>query len=154
MIVGRFFSSLTSPLIAVALLISCSAGGDGSDSNSGPEKTDGAEEPATGGAASASSSGGLGGTSRDQPQPHPLIGAGNHPSVDQSDPCHAAQHWELDVMLDMTQGALILADGVVYEITGEGIEHGWTMEMNAPPCTTPNTVCDDLLYEEVTTCPE
>ncbi len=160
--------SQTPRLFVVSLLsIGCSAyssTSDGDDPSIGdPQSGSGgeaAEIDGTGGRVmptsppSTSSLGGAGGAPEEEPRAHPLIGAGNYTAIDDSDPCNAAQHWELEVMLDMSQGALILKDGVVWEVTGPGMEHGWTMEMNAPPCTTPNTVCDDLVYEQLTTCTE
>lgn len=155
-------TSQTPRLFAIGLLImGCGSTGNVDDEerwpfipqsgSGGSRNTDG-----TGGRAGPISPplGGASAIPDEGPQGHPLIGAGNYPAIDNSDPCAAAQHWELEVTLDMTHGALILKDGVVWKVTGAGVEHGWTMEMNAPPCTTPHTMCDDLIYEQLTTCTE
>lgn len=118
--------------------------------NPGPEATDGTggrippADPPLGGAPADPT---------EEPPTHPLIGAGSYAAIDNNEPCVVAQHWELEVTLDMSRGALILKDGVVWKVTGPGVAHGWTMEMNAPPCSIPYTVCDDLVYEQLTTCP-
>lgn len=167
-----------STVAALYLAVSCSASGTGKEPTEEPFdatpsieddtlttefSTGGSQvtvEPAAGGSGEIPpSSGGVlrpidAPTLSEDEEPHPLLGAGAYPSRDLTDPCAIAQHWELEVVLDMSPGALILKDGVVWEVTGIGVEHGWTMDMNAPPCLTANTDCDDLVYEEVITCPE
>lgn len=105
----------------------------------------------------ASSSGGFGGEGDDSKTEaeisHPLFGAGSYPSTAPSDPCIAAQRWEESTNLDLTTGALILHDGVVYEVTGKGeTEATWADEWTAPPCTRNDGHCEALAYQVVVTC--
>lgn len=107
-----------------------------------------AEEP-------TAASGGFGGAADETEDviTHPLFGAGSYSSTAPTDPCVAAQRWEESTNLDLTTGALILHDGVVYEVTGIGkSESTWADEWTAPPCTRDDGHCEDLAYQVVATC--
>ena len=106
------------------------------------------EEPLT-------ATGGMGGAESETEEEitHPLFGAGSYPSTAPTDPCVAAQRWEESTNLDLTTGALILHDHVVYEVTGIGkSESTWADEWTAPPCSREDAHCEDLAYRVVVTC--
>lgn len=110
--------------------------------------------PATGGLGGAGSDVGSGAESgAEDTVTHPLFGAGSYSSVAPTDPCIAAQRWEESTNLDLTKGALILHEGVVYEVTGIGkSESTWADEWTAPPCTRTDGHCEDLAYQAVANC--
>ncbi len=144
---------LSSAAALVLIVVACSAGGGAGDLVEDTEPTD--ETPASGGTTPdpsiASPSGGMGGAADDVT--HPLLGAGNYTAADFSDPCDLAQYWELDVLLDLSTGALVLLDGTVYEVTGEGSDHGYTMAAIAPPCVEQWCI-EQYAYEVVKSCPD
>lgn len=149
-------SSLTL-LAFVGVALACSAGAESQDRADAPHTSDRAtesggtsaldDEPQSAGGSSVE----LGGAHAEIT--HPLFGAGSSPNEEPTEPCVAAQQWEEGVNLDMTTGALIAKDGVVYEITGVGkTESTWADEWTAPPCTRDDAHCLDLVYQEVATC--
>lgn len=145
----RTARSLVLPALLLAAAIACSP------ENSGPapeESQPNPEESETGGAPpelepeSKTSMGGAG-----EPITHPLLGAGNYTGADSSDPCDQAQLWELDVLLDLSTGATVLFEGSVYEVTGPGSDHGYTMASIAPPGDS-EWVQEQYGYELVKSC--
>jgi len=138
-------------------MIACSAG-SGDHAGKGGQVSN--KESGTGGSAiqvseSETSTGGDGGTNDtlQEEVTHPLFGAGNYPNTPPTDPCLLAQHWEESTNMDLTTGALVLKDGVVYEISGVGRgESTWADEWTAPPCTRADGHCEDLAYQVVATC--
>jgi hypothetical protein len=84
---------------------------------------------------------------------HPLFGAGSYTQNPPTDPCISAQHWEESTNMDLSTGALILKDGVVYEVSGPGKEEQtWADEWTAPPCIRDDAHCQDLGYRIVLVC--
>ncbi len=152
-----FVSSSSRLVVAFcALAVACSAGSTGGSEGEAPVSVDsntGGTPPQIG--EPDTSIGGQGGAENELQGEvtHPLFGAGSYPNVPPTDPCILAQHWEQSTNMDMTTGALILKDGVVYEVSGVGKgESTWADEWTAPPCVRYDGHCEDLAYRVVTTC--
>lgn len=155
-------ASLTCGFLTVLLmLLACGASDDGgaeapddpANSGTGGSPASAAVSPTSAGAVETHGDPFPGGAAAvEELITHPLFSSGSRRGVETADLCARAQLWELAVELDLTTGAMVKVNGTVYEITGVGDRHGYTIEEFQPPCA--SSWCQEQFgYEVRGSCP-